>query len=480
MKYCRIAALPALLVFFLTCSNPAGSPASTDPGGDPGDTPVLYTVSYDGNGHTDGEPPVDAAEYRDGEIVTVLDPGDLSKDGHTFGGWYIDPDTETVYDSGDTLSVYLSDILFKALWIPEGVEPDPVYTVFYDGNGHTGGDVPWSQTDLSEGDWVPVHENFYDLVRTGYHFAGWNTRADGSGEQYTAGYSHFAMPAEDVTLYARWLRLEDYTRREMVSLPGGTFTQQTEHAVSPQSFLHTIPAFRMAAYETTYELWYAVLLWAVNNGYGFPSAAREGSAGEDSAAPTEARHQPAARVSWRAAVIWCNAYSEMAGLTPVYTYDGEPVKSTPPGAVECDWTASGYRLPSEGKWQYAAAYRDGTDWTPPDQASGVSETASVDDVAWHAWNSDLHTREVGTRQANQAGLYDMSGNAWELCWDWDGAYPSGPETDYRGPASGTSRCARGGRADSSPSSLATGKRSFITPTAQDTYTGFRVARTGGS
>jgi formylglycine-generating enzyme required for sulfatase activity len=155
-----------------------------------------------------------------------------------------------------------------------------------------------------------------------------------------------------------------------------------------------------------------------------------------------------------------------------------------------NWSAGGYRLPTEGEWQYAASYIDGSSWTPYNYASGA--TASYDNVAatglvaWYIGNSwdtrsyyvGYITHNVGGKTANALGIYDMSGNVWEWCWDWYGYYP-GTSTNYKGPSSGSYREMRGGYYGYDADDLQVGSRSDVgtLPYFADDYNGFRFART---
>ncbi len=276
------------------------------------------------------------------------------------------------------------------------------------------------------------------------------------------------------------------TKREMVSVPGGTFTQTD---IGANSFSHTISAFQMGKYEVTYELWYAVYSWATANGYTFANAGAEGHDGTAGDPPTGAKYEPAATINWRDAIVWCNAYSEMSGYSPVYKNGSSQVikDSRNSNAAECDnavpdWSANGYRLPTEGEWQYAASYKDGVSWTPPNYASGATDdynnAGATWPVSWYNDNSSSKTHDVGTKTANALGIHDMSGNVWEWCWDWYASWPGTGQTDYSGSGSGSHRVGRGGSWADSADRLQVGYR-FVNffPYYEFFILGFRLVRT---
>jgi hypothetical protein len=101
-------------------------------------------------------------------------------------------------------------------------------------------------------------------------------------------------------------------------------------------------------------------------------------------------------------------------------------------------TGQNYRLPTEAEWEFAA--RGGNS----SKGYTYSGSNSIGDVAWYGDNSGSKTHAVGTKAFNELGLYDMSGNVWEWCYDWYGSYPSGALNNPLGPASGSSRVRRGG------------------------------------
>lgn len=275
---------------------------------------------------------------------------------------------------------------------------------------------------------------------------------------------------------------------EMVPITGKTYIQRD---TNNNTFDHSISSFQMAKYEVTYELWYTVHNWALSNGYFFANPGREGHDGiitdPEGAAPTTAKYEPVTTINWRDTIVWCNAYSEMAGLTPVYysdlTFTTIIKDSQNSNASQCDdaspdWTANGYRLPTEGEWQFVASNKGGT---PYNYASGATDdynnATETQKVAWYSANSGSSTKAVGTTANSSAlMLWDISGNVYEWCWDWYSAYP-GASTDYRGPASGSERIRRGGSWFNTANCLQVGGRYTGGPSDVDGNFGFRVART---
>ncbi|GHV46931.1 hypothetical protein AGMMS49546_35850 [Spirochaetia bacterium] len=173
---------------------------------------------------------------------------------------------------------------------------------------------------------------------------------------------------------------------------------------------------------------------------------------------------PVEMVSWFDALEYCNKRSQKEGLTPAYSGSGDYIR--------CNFNANGYRLPTEAEWEWAAK-GGGKDFMITD----YSGSNNPDGVAWYTNNSGGRTHEAGTKAPNSLGLYDMSGNVWEWCWDWYGTYSSGAQTDPAGASSGSSRVVRGGGSwASAAQGLRSAYRNGNTPSNRYGSIGFRVVR----
>jgi len=180
---------------------------------------------------------------------------------------------------------------------------------------------------------------------------------------------------------------------------------------------------------------------------------------------TRAGNLPVENVSWIDIIRYCNARSEREGLQLAYSITGGAA------SVTCNFAANGYRLPTEAEWEMAAKAGTLLDYSGSDDAN---------DVAWHYDNSKLRYRVGGGKKANSYGIYDMSGNVAEWCWDWyDAKYPSKllEFNNPRGPSSGSQKVIRGGSVKNGiGTNLGILYRDKGNPNKGLPYVGFRLVR----
>ncbi|HRE59444.1 MAG TPA: SUMF1/EgtB/PvdO family nonheme iron enzyme [Candidatus Kapabacteria bacterium] len=180
---------------------------------------------------------------------------------------------------------------------------------------------------------------------------------------------------------------------------------------------------------------------------------------------------PVESVSWFDAVAFCNNLSEMEGLDKCYSGSGDN--------IVCDWNATGYRLPTEGEWEYAAKAGTITDFYSGDFTNDSCTPpidANLKSIGWYCGNANNKTQEVGQKAPNDFGLFDMSGNVSEWCWDWYAAYTNTTVTDPKGPAMGSSRVFRGGSWSSNAVSCRSAYRNGNNSFNGNNNIGFRIVR----
>ena len=169
---------------------------------------------------------------------------------------------------------------------------------------------------------------------------------------------------------------------------------------------------------------------------------------------------PVIYLNWYGAVVFCNLLSEIRGYEPAYDLSD----------WSCNFTTNGYRLPTEAEWEYAAKGGNNHD------SYTYSGSNTVGDVGWYEDNSGWETHPVGGKIPNSLGLYDMSGNVWEWCFDWHADYYSiSSLVDPEGPDSGSYyRVIRGGSWGFDTHGLRCADRSGQLPAFAGWSDGFRV------
>jgi len=332
------------------------------------------------------------------------------------------------------------------------------FTVNFESNG---GNSVTSQTINSGG----TATRPTNPTRSGYTFDDWYSNVG-----LTTVYNFSTAVTSNITLYAKWIAVVA-VNIEMVYVPSGSFEMGKELGTAgsgDNTPVHTVTltGFYMGKYQVTQAQYQAVM--GTNPSYFSSNPASGDVQG----------NRPVEQVSWYDAIEFCNALSIKEGLSPYYSID--KVNKDPNNTNSWDdmkWTvtrnstANGYRLPTEAQWEYAAKGGNGT---PGNYTYSWSNT--VGDVAWYWENSNSITHEVGKKQPNGLGIYDMSGNVWEWCWDWYGSYSSGAQTDPQGAASGDFRVVRGGSWYDVASSTRSVLRSYDNPYGRRYDVGFRLVR----
>ena len=277
--------------------------------------------------------------------------------------------------------------------------------------------------------------------------------------------------------------------RGMAPVPAGTFTMgdtlDGDTDAAPTSV--TVTGFYIDTNLVSLSQWQSVYYYAINNGYGFTNT----GAGK-------AANHPVQTIDWYDSLKWCNARSQQAGLTPVYYTDAALTQVYTNGETDAlypNWTADGYRLPTEAEWEKAARgglsgqrfpWGNTIDWNHANYNSLWFGTPAAPvypyDLAPQngydpAFNDHVvpYTSPVGSLPPNGYGLYDMAGNVQEWCWDWYGTpYVGG--ADPRGPAAGTDRVIRSGPWFQGASLCRCANRSHVAPANRNDGTGLRCVK----
>ena len=314
----------------------------------------------------------------------------------------------------------------------------------------------------------PARADIVSSDATKYRFSKWRMK-DGASVPSVFGADNI----DDIV--AVWVDPSTITVPEgFVEIPAALITGSEEWTPTSNIFVSgralNIEAFWMSDHEVTRDEYKKIM-------GSDPSCADACDKDGSKLTGSAAGNNPVDFVSWYDAIVYCNKRSIGEGLTPCYTIKGstDPESwGTVPDSFDsewdsavCDFEADGFRLPTEAEWEWAARGGESYEYAGSD---------TIGDVAWYGGNTSYTgSREVKTKKANGYGLYDMSGNVWEWCWDWYGSVYS--STPGSGVSSGYGRCPRGGSWDSSFTDFAqVANRGYDNPYHRNYNYGFRLVR----
>ena len=244
-----------------------------------------------------------------------------------------------------------------------------------------------------------------------------------------------------------------FTMKKIAAVTGKSVGHNGAHDNKPHSI--SLSAYFIGETEVTQELWQAVM---GNNPSRFKGSSNPPDGDE------EQGKRPVENMDWYKAISFCNELSKACGLEPCYTeIDSEE------NIAVCDFNKNGFRLPTEAEWEWAAMGGKDYKW------AGTDSESELGNYAWYYANSNDKTHQVKMKSPNGYGLYDMTGNVHEWCWDWYGSLSDVLPPNYTGAASGNMRVMRGGNYHASKLYALRAYRAPVKPHENYDIGGLRVA-----
>ena len=265
-----------------------------------------------------------------------------------------------------------------------------------------------------------------------------------------------------------------FTMKDIAAVTNGT-VGHSDNAGNNAPHTVSLTAYRIGETEVTQELWQAVM--------GTNPSNFQGSSYLPDGTEVQGK-RPVENVNWYQCIAFCNKLSKACNLDPCYTVTGVNFDtlnfSAIPTSDNSDWnnavldmSKNGFRLPTEAEGEWAA--KGGKDY----KWAGTDTKSELKNYAWYknddGGDANGKTHQVKLKSANGYGLYDMSGNVWEWCWDWySDSTPTGGQ-DPIGAASGFYRVRRGGSWNNSADDCTVGGRDVYSPDSRSRTLGFRLA-----